>query len=157
MKTQFLRFLVVGILAASVAAIAAGDDAKDEAIKKDRKRIQGTWRIVTAVLNGQELKEEETKKFTVVNGNDGTWKLLAGSEKSSSGTSTIDPTKNPKNIDFTAVDQAGNEEHYLGIYELGENTRKLCFSKPGMNRPTEFASTAESGTSLVTFERAKDK
>jgi hypothetical protein len=35
--------LAIGVL---LPAIAAAEDAKDEAIKRDRKLIEGTWRIV---------------------------------------------------------------------------------------------------------------
>jgi hypothetical protein len=45
----------------------------------------------------------------------------------------------------------------LAIYELGENTRKVCIAPPGKARPKDFTSTAGSGHILVTFERVKDK
>ena len=44
MKTFLLGCLVIAVSPA-LATIAA-DDVKDEAIKKDRKKIEGTWRIV---------------------------------------------------------------------------------------------------------------
>jgi hypothetical protein len=46
---------------------------------------------------------------------------------------------------------------YLGIYELGENTRKVCIAPPGAARPKDFTSTAGSERIVVTFERVKDK
>ena len=49
MKSSFFGFLVVGVLLTAIAATA--DDAKDEAIKKDRKQIEGTWRIVALEID----------------------------------------------------------------------------------------------------------
>lgn len=44
---------------------------------------------------------------------------------------------------------------YLGIYEFGEETRRMCFAPPGKERPTVFAFTPGSEIILVTFEREK--
>ncbi len=154
MKT--LRFLIVGALLSAMVTTAAADDAKDEAIKKDRKKIEGTWRIVELVVDGNKAEQEDARKLTVVNGPDGTWSLRSEDKEISKGTSTFDSTQKPKTIDFTATDGGGKGNQYLGIYELGEEARKLCFAPPGKDRPTEFASAPGSEHVLVKFERVKD-
>ena len=73
------------------------------------------------------------------------------------GTNSFDPTKKPKTIDFTPTEGEGKGSLYLGIYELGENARKLCFAPPGKDRLTEFISMPGSEHILVTFEREKAK
>ena len=50
----------------------------DEAIKKDRKQIEGTWRVVALEVNGNKAMAEDAKNFTVVNGADGTWGSCCG-------------------------------------------------------------------------------
>jgi uncharacterized protein (TIGR03067 family) len=130
---------------------------KDDAIKKDRKQIEGTWRVVALEANGNKAMEEDVKKLTVVNGADGTWSLVSEGSQISKGTSTIDPTKKPKTIDFTPTEGEAKGKLHLGIYELGEKTRKLCFAAPGKDRPAEFASMPGSEHILVTFEREKSK
>jgi uncharacterized protein (TIGR03067 family) len=145
--------VVVGVLLAAFAGLAAADDAKDEAIKKDRKQIEGTWRIVALEIDGNKSAEEDAKKLSVVNGSDGTWTLRSEGQQISKGTSTFDPTKKPKTIDFTVTEGEGIGNQYRGIYELGEKTRKLCFAPPGKDRPTEFASAPGSEHILVSFER----
>jgi uncharacterized protein (TIGR03067 family) len=157
MRSVFLGILVVGALLTAIATIAAADDAKDKAIKRDRKQIEGTWRIVSLEVNGKKAMDEDAKKFTVVNGSDGTWSLLAEGKEISKGTSTFDPTKKPKTLDFTPTEGAGKDNQYAGIYELGEKTRKMCFAPPGKDRPTEFSSMPGSEHILVTFERKKAK
>ena len=157
MKTYFVGLSVLGLLLATTTMFAAADDTKDEAIKKDRKQIAGTWRVVALEVNGDKVPDEDAKKITVVNGPDGTWSLLSESKEISKGTNSFDPTRKPKTIDFTPTEGEGKGNLYLGIYELGENARKLCFAPPGKDRPTEFISMPSSEHVLVTFEREKAK
>jgi len=157
MRSSFTRFWFLGALLMVIAAIACADDAKDEAIKKDRQQIEGTWRIVALEINGNKSNDEDAKKLTVVNGPDGTWSLLSEGKEISKGTNSFDPTKRPKTIDFTPTEGGGKDNLHLGIYELGEKTRKLCFAPPGKDRPTEFTSTPGSEHILVTFERERVK
>jgi uncharacterized protein (TIGR03067 family) len=138
-----------------MAGIARADDAKDEAIKKDRKLIEGTWRIVALEINGNKSSDEDAKKLTVVNGPDGTWTILSEGKEVAQGTNSFDPTRQPKTIGFTITEGGGKGNVHLGIYELGEKSRKLCFAPPGKDRPTEFTSTPGSEHILVTFEREK--
>lgn len=156
-RNHFCGLLFVGVLLTAVVARAFADEAQDETIKKDRKLIEGTWRVVAIEVDGNKSMEEDAKKITVVNGSDGTWSLRVEGNEISKGTSTIGPTKKPKTIDFTPTAGEGIGNQYIGIYELGEKTRKLCFAPPGKVRPIEFASTQGSEHILVTLEREKSK
>ncbi len=153
MKSHFIGFLLIGVFLAATALAATADDAKDEAIKKDRQRIEGTWRITELVVNGNPAKEEDARKLTVVNGSDGTWSLRSENKEISKGTSTFDPTQKPKAIDFKPTTGDAKGKLHLGIYELGEHARKMCFAPPGKERPTEFSSKPGGGQILVKFER----
>ena len=157
MRSSFFGFLIGGVLLTAIVAIAPAGDAKDDAIKKDRKQIEGTWRIVALKIDGTEFKEEDARKLTVVNGSDGTWSLRSEDKEICKGTSTIEPTKKPKTIDFTVTEGEGKGSQHLGIYELSEKTRRLCFAPVGKDRPTEFSSTPRNQHILVTFEREKGK
>lgn len=156
MRRSFYGHLSVGVLFMAVGAIATADDPKDEAIKKDRKVIEGTWRIVALVVDGNEAKEEDARKLTVVNGADGSWSLNSEGKEIHQGTSSIDPTQKQKTIDFTITEGEEKGTQFFGVYELGENTRKMCFAPPGEARPTELSSTHGSQRVLVTFQREKD-
>lgn len=153
MKGRFFQCLFVVFL---LQAVALADDAKDKAIKRDRKKIEGKWRVVALVVNGNKAKDEDARKITVVNGSDGTWSLRSEDKEISKGISTFDPTHKPKTIDFTPTEGAGKGNQYRGIYELGKSLRKLCFASEGKDRPTEFSSEPGSEHILVTFERVKD-
>src|SRR4051794_40558032 len=104
MRCELIGWLVVSLF---VSATATAGDAKDEAIKKDRKQIAGTWRVVSLETNGNESAEEDAKKLTVVNGSDGTWALLVEGREISRGTSSFDPLKKPKALDFTPTEGEG--------------------------------------------------
>jgi uncharacterized protein (TIGR03067 family) len=150
MRRSICGLLVVGGL---VTAIASADEFKDEAIKQDRQRIAGRWQIVALEVDGNKSMKEDVRKLTVVNATDGRWSLRSEGKEVSKGTSTLDPTTKPKTIDFTPTDGGGNGIKYLGIYELGENARKLCFVPSKYGRPTEFSSKSGSQNILVTFQR----
>ena len=45
----------------------------------------------------------------------------------------------------------------MGIYQIDDDTRKLCFAPSGKDRPTEFSSKPGSGHFLVIFERVKSE
>lgn len=155
MKTAFCSFGLAIALLVAITPTATADDAKEEAIKKDRKLIEGTWRIVALEVNGAKSSDEDARKLSVVNGPDGTWTILSEGKEVAKGTNTFDPTKKPKTIDFTITEGGGKGNVHFGIYELGEKSRKLCFSPPGKDRPTEFTSPPGSECILVTFEREK--
>lgn len=157
MKRAHFKNLLVGALALlmSMTTLASADDAKEAAIKKDHKLIEGTWRIKTLEVNGNKAGDADATKFTVVNGADGAWSLRSEGNEVAKGTSTIDPTQKPRTIDFMPTSGQDQGQTLLGIYELKKNTRKLCFAPAGRNRPTEFSSTAENQQILVTFERVK--
>jgi uncharacterized protein (TIGR03067 family) len=154
MRSSLFGWFLIGIL---LTTVAAADDAKDNAIKKDRQRIEGTWRVTGLTINGNKSKQEDARKLTVVNDDTGKWRLRSGDMEVSKGTSSFDPTKQPKRIDFTPTTGGATGDLFLGIYQLGKNKRKLCFAPTGKQRPTEFSSTAENHHILVTFERVKSE
>ena len=85
-------------------------------------------RITALEINGNQSKEEDIQKLRVVNGSDGTWSVRSEGKEISKGTSTFDPTKKPKTIDFTPTEGGGKGEKFLGIYQLRKNNSKavLC-------------------------------
>lgn len=157
MRRSLFGLLVFATIFTTFSTISVADDAKDEAIKKDRKQIEGIWRVVSLTVDGNKSKADEATKLTVVNGPDGTWALLADGKELFKGVSSIDPTKKIKTIDFAITDAEGKSIQYLGIYQLGEKTRNLCFAPAAKGRPTEFASKSGSESIYATFDRETAK
>jgi uncharacterized protein (TIGR03067 family) len=155
MKSPSVLLSGVALLFIFSAAFSA-DDTKEEAIKKDRKRYEGTWQAVSVELNGSAVAETDIKGLTVVNEADGKWTIKDGDRLTMEGTSEIDPTKKPRTIDLTYIGVDGKKQTMLGIYQFDdENNRKVCLAEPGKARPTEFSSTEKNGHTLAVFKRVK--
>src|SRR5215813_4852306 len=103
---------------------------------KDLDKMQGTWNLVSAMEDGKALPEDEVKQTTiVVKGNNFYFPGLAEDATARAGTFDLDETKNPKEMDSTSAEK----QLSLGIYQLEENTYKVCFAPVGDPRPTEFS------------------
>jgi len=147
-------FCISFLLSACIPFVANSDESLEDAIEKDRQWIQGTWRAIEIEVDGNKLDKDTAEAFTVFNRPNGAWVLFDKGKEIAKGTSTIDPTRKPKTLDFKASEDDENQL-YLAIYEYGETTRKMCFSEPGDARPTDFTAPAGSKRILVTFERQK--
>jgi uncharacterized protein (TIGR03067 family) len=137
-----------------MVCMAVGVSSADEK-PKDDNAIQGEWRIVSFVEDGQGVPAAEFKgayyafeKGKMVMKKDG--KMFV------KGTYTLDPSKTPKHIDVVVTnDKKGETEQ--GIYKLEGDKLTICapaFAK-NKERPKEFASKSKSGTILVVLERVK--
>jgi hypothetical protein len=89
----------------------------------------------------------------VSNAGDGTWALLHDGGEMVRGGSTIEPEAVPKRIDFTGTNADGERHDYLGVYEVGDPVRRLCFARPGRPRPVDFTSTADNEQLLIVLQR----
>jgi uncharacterized protein (TIGR03067 family) len=155
MRRRALTVLVIGWLVAAGGLVATAGTPADQAVKQDRKEYQGTWRVVSLEADGHKMPEADSWEITVTNGPDGTWVVRFVGEEIAKGTSTIDPMKQPKAVDFTQVDEDNRKTTYLGIYAIRGDCRKLCYALPGLGRPTEFSARPGSGYVLVVFRREK--
>ena len=69
----------------------------------------------------------------------------------------LDPAPDPKAIDFTVTDGPHKGTTLKGIYTLMGDQFTVCRGLTAENvRPTEFATGAESGSSLVVWKRVKN-
>jgi uncharacterized protein (TIGR03067 family) len=148
-----LRFL---LLAAAVLFVAA--DASEDAVKKERAKLKGTWKITSFEVNGQKpFPDDQLENVTTILDANGKIKVEANGSTIVEASTKIDPTKKPKTIDFTFTEGQLKGKTALGIYELTDDTYKYCRAAPGKPRPTEFASMAGSEATMVTYKREKSK
>ena len=149
------RHIPLGLaLLVAVTGLAAGDD-KGKAVKEDRKQYEGTWQVVSLEVDGNTMTVDDAKKITVVNEADGQWAIEVEGKVIARGTSEIDLTKKPKAVDLTVTEGDDKGKTVLGIYEIGEDTRKVCLGQPGKERPAEFSSTEGGGHVLAVLKRVK--
>jgi uncharacterized protein (TIGR03067 family) len=151
---MLLPKLTVAALAISLLAFC-GRVAGDDAVKKDRQLYAGTWQVVSAEANGNKVSEEDAKKIVVINKEDGAWTLQVEGKVVARGTSKIDPAKKPKTIDLTETEGEDKGKTFLGIYEVGKDSRKVCLAESDKERPTQFSTKPGSGHVLAVFKRVK--
>ncbi len=155
MRQHALLILAVGWMAVVGGQIARADIPENQAIKQDRLLYKGTWRVVSLEMDGVKASSTDIGTITVANQADGTWIVKFEGKEVARGTSRIYPMQNPKAIDITGIGEGGQETAFLGIYALQGDSRKVCFSPFGKDRPTEFSSRPGSGHILIVFEREK--
>tara|TARA_R110002049_G_scaffold46487_1_gene135099 strand:+ start:27172 stop:27684 length:513 start_codon:yes stop_codon:yes gene_type:complete len=133
--------------------VGVAEAVEDKATTQDRKRIEGTWTVAALTTNGGKAKKQDLEKLRVINDGDGNWTLLSEDKMISKGTSTLDPRKKPKAIDFTVTEGEGTGKQYRGIYKIGKKNRRMCFAPSEQDRPNEFRSKPGSNHILVVYER----
>ena len=115
-------------------------------------RYAGTWRVVSIEANG-ETNTDDNRTILVENRPDGSWKLSVDGREIASGTNKLDPLAVPKEIDIEITAGDGSGTLLRGIYDIDQNSRRLCFRGGNGWRPREFSATAGSDSVLVVFER----
>ena len=115
-------------------------------------RYAGTWRVVSIEANG-ETNTDDNRTILVENRPNGSWKLSVDGREIASGTNKLDPLAVPKEIDIEITAGDGSGTILRGIYDIDQNSRRLCFRGGNGWRPREFSATAGSDSVLVVFER----
>ena len=142
-----IRHLAIVALAIGVSAQAA--DEKDELAK-----FKGKWKGVSLVADGKDVPKADAEAMLLtVEGEKYTLKI--GGEDVE-GMQKLDPSKTPKQIEAVRTKGSNKGDKMVGIYELSDDTFKVCFAAPGKtDRPKEFKSEAGSGHRLYVFKREK--
>jgi uncharacterized protein (TIGR03067 family) len=120
------------------------------AIKKERAKFQGTWRVVSLEMDGKKYPEEEIKQTVVIRGNQIAFYTRDKLELQL--TFELNPAANPKRIDFFD----SQKKRLRGIYSFEGDTLTICEGPIGKRkRPAEFRSKPGSGFSLFVSKRVK--
>ena len=130
------------------AAAAAADDAAD----KDKKAIQGKWKIVSAKHGEKDLPDEERDKINE------TGMVFDGDKMTAphNGSFKLDASKKPKEIDLTIDDGPENRRGmYKGVYVIDGDKLTLHLGPPGQDRPTKIEADKDAMTMILVLERVK--
>ena len=145
------------LLACTVVGLLLGADAPKDDGKKDKEKLQGTWKAVTAQQRGQSQDDAEEHRL-IFSGDE--FSVKKGEETVVKGKFKIDTSKKPKEIDMEFIEakrESVKGKTALGIYELDGDTLKWCWNKPGGERPKKFSSEATDEHLLVTLKREKSE
>jgi uncharacterized protein (TIGR03067 family) len=145
-STLFVRLFAV--------FLAAFEPTEADASKKDLVKLQGDWAIVSYVIDGKKLSDDEAQSlFRTFKKDECTVYLF--DKPLAKGKIRIDANKKPKTIDICPAESP--DKPRLGIYEIEGDTLKICMASPGKERPKEFSSKKDSGQSLEVSEREKKR
>jgi uncharacterized protein (TIGR03067 family) len=147
MKRAMLAVMVVVLIG---PAAVWGRDAKE-----DLKKLDGTWTPTSGEQAGEKFPDEVLKTISVVI-KGGNWTVTVGNA-TDKGTATVDTSKKPMEMDLVGTEGPNKDRKILCIYELTDDTLKVCYSldKDAKERPKEFKSAEGSKLVVFTYKRQK--
>ena len=150
--------IALGVLLATLALTASGgpgaraDDKAD--VEKELKKFQGTWTVGSVEVEGKELPIALFEGMAVTFEGD-KYTVKVGDMVIQKATQKLDLSRSPKALDGTVAEGPHKGTVILGIYEITEDTLRVCFDPEGKKRPTEFKTAAGSQTTLAVYKRMK--
>jgi len=133
-------------------ALLIGADAKDDdAVKKELKKLSGSYVMLSGESKAGKLSEEQIKDATLII--DGTKYTANFGRDAVEGRQKVDPTKTPKEI--AATNAAG--QTILGIYKFEKGQFTVCFAPPGKERPKEFSVKNGTGDFVHVWKKKERK
>jgi uncharacterized protein (TIGR03067 family) len=146
-----------------VAGLLLAADSPEDAVKKEKERLVGTWKVVSVEANGRKVPADAIKDFQFIFTADSLTRKKGGKAESGAGYK-LDPSKSPKWIDMTGTTD-GKEQSVPAVYKLDGDTLTLCFradykkkdGKPDevRKRPEKLDGGDGSGQVLMVLAREK--
>ena len=130
-------------------AVAAADPARDAA-----ESVKGVWAVESLTFNGSRVPDDPTAgpQFTAFDGKE--YVQRQGQKIIEEGSYEVDTGTSPRAIDFVIKKGPDAGKRQLGIYELEDNTLRVCVAEPGSRkRPRSFEPAA--GCLVVVNKRFK--
>jgi len=142
-----IRYLAI---LGSLALLAAGPAA--DAPKKELAKLQGEWVIAALEVNGADVPPEKLAG-TVLTVKDDLY-TVAFKDTTVRCQVTLDPAKDPREIDMLFLDGANKDRTQKGIFRFKDETFQLVRGlAPEQNRPRDFATWPDSNYFMVTWKK----
>jgi uncharacterized protein (TIGR03067 family) len=132
-----------------------GFDNQDAA-KKDLARLEGVWSFARVEVDGTKQPDVPFATHKMMITKAGEYAIVQG-PRVTRGTIKLDPAHTPKHYDVTISTGPKRNTTVLGIYELSDDTWKVCLPFGGNERPAALASAPGSGLLFFTFKREKQE
>jgi uncharacterized protein (TIGR03067 family) len=123
------------------------------ALQQERSRLKGRWKSVSYTLDGKPTPPEQLADVVLTFDADGGATVTNQGNVFLRATTAIDPAASPRTIDLTFTEGPLKGKTALGIYEIQDDTYRLCRAAPGQARPSKFTSEPGSGLALMTYRR----
>ena len=150
------RALHQGPGAALQGSVAAGAPATaapvaPAAVRTDAQRLQGVWQLVWLINDDTKAPEHEVRDVRLEL-TDTAFRSDCAGPLFRESTYTIDPTRDPRRLDFT---NRGNLPPHVcqAIYRFEGDQLALCYPGPNAERPARFESKPGSGLTLTLWRR----
>ena len=144
------------ILALSIMLLSLSPPARsqdDDKAKKDRADMEGTWVPSAAELDGEKLPDQAIKSIKLVLKDDN-YTVTVG-KSVDEGTVPLDTSSDPRGMDIKGTKGPNKGKTIPAIYELKDDTLRVCYNLDGEKRPSEFKTKAGSKLYLVSYKREK--
>ena len=132
-----------------IKTLAGGADSAAD----DLSKLQGAWDVASGELNGTAFAESDIPPITVTI-KDKTYRVDRSGE-TDRGEISIDPSKQPKQMDIKPKSGDDEGQTLLAIYEVGADGFRVCYARAGAERPKAFSTEQDSGRLLITYKRKK--
>ena len=119
----------------------------------DQEKLAGAWTCVSAVNDGRPLPDDVAKMLRLTITKEGGYKTERGDQVLFDSKCTIDPARTPKHIDLIGTEGENKGKAAQGLYALDGDTLTICYTMPGLERPSKLESKAGSGATLVVWKR----
>jgi uncharacterized protein (TIGR03067 family) len=136
-----------------VLALLVAAEGKDD--KAELKKFEGTWQLVSEVIDGKEQPADYVKRIRWIFDDKGHWKVEDGSKVIFTGDMTVYPDRNPKAADSTLTNEGDQKDKIVrAIYELDGDTLKQCWTVD-RERPPAFDPRPGPGINYSAYKRVK--
>ena len=138
------------VLASGLLLSAFGEDGGS----KDYARFEGIWRFELVEVEGAKQPAVPFETNKIIIGRDGHYIVVQG-PRITRGVFRLDSSKSPKHFDITIGSGPIKGRTSPCIYELSDDTYRLCLPLSAKERPTAFVSKPGSGLMLQVLKREK--
>jgi uncharacterized protein (TIGR03067 family) len=135
-----------------LALLLVADEKGDQA---ELKKFEGTWQLVSEVVDGKEGTADYVKRIRWIFDDKGHWKVEDGDKVIFAGVMTVYPDWNPKAADSTLTNEGEHKGKIVrAIYELDGDTLKQCWAVE-RERPRAFDPKPAPGINYSVYKRVK--
>lgn len=129
--------------------------AEEKEGKAELKKFEGTWQLVSEVMDGKEQPADYVKRIRWIFDDKGHWKVEDGGKVIFAGDMKVDPDHNPKAADSTLTNEGEHKGKVVrAIYELDGDTLKQCWVVE-RERPQAFDPKPGPGINYSVYKRVK--
>jgi uncharacterized protein (TIGR03067 family) len=136
-----------------VLALLATAEGKDD--KAELKKFEGTWQLVSEVMDGKDQPADYVKRIRWIFDDKGHWKVEDGGKVIFTGDMKTYPDRDPKAADSTLTNEGDQKGKIVrAIYQLDGDMLKQCWVVEG-ERPRAFDPKPGPGINYSVYKRVK--